>query len=74
MDEDMLDAYLRPQRLLTFKEVAIILRCSESHVRKLISRKENPLRCTRISPRRNLIARRDLDEFMMRAAGIEEEK
>lgn len=54
--------------LLTVKEVAAILRCSEGHVRNLLKR-DNALKCARISGRRLYITKEDLTRFIMSSVG-----
>lgn len=51
--------------LLTVKEVAAILRCSEGHVRNLIKDPSTCLHWTRVSGRRMFVTKDNLMRFIM---------
>lgn len=52
------------QQLLKIEEVAEMLRCSKSQIRKLMMREENPLPYIKVSARMVYISQDDLYKFM----------
>lgn len=57
-----------PQELLKIDEVAEMLRCSKTQIRKLMARKENPLPYIKVSDRMVYITQDDLMKFMTSCA------